>query len=315
MKGSSISYICHGVHTPDCSYNRSRLDPNLVVKTCAVHHMKEHGELSTCFASYVAWVVENLNMPCQMSCHAGQVKQVQLTVSINCVAFARKFVAGHAIRYGTMVQSGKVKVGINGFGRIGRLVLRAAMQHPEIEVVAINDPFCDPEYAAYMLKYDTVHGQYDGTIKGSKDGTLEVDGKKIAFHACRNPGLSILHFQHCMEERIVDVSLQHLDDKSKHCVVAEEIPWGKAGAEYVCESTGMSVYIYTHKHTCANASIEDCKHHAGVFTTTEKAAAHLKGGAKKVQVQSLPAALKTAALECCQMLNDSTQLLERYVAA
>lgn len=92
-----------------------------------------------------------------------------------------------------MVQStGKVKVGINGFGRIGRLVLRAAMQHPEIEVVAINDPFCDPEYAAYMLKYDTVHGQYEGTIKGSKDGVLEVDGKKIAFHACRNPGLHIM---------------------------------------------------------------------------------------------------------------------------
>ena len=88
-----------------------------------------------------------------------------------------------------MVQStGKIKVGINGFGRIGRLVLRAAMHHPDIEVVAINDPFCDPEYAAYMLKYDTVHGQYDGTIKGSKDGVLEVDGKKIAFYACKNPG-------------------------------------------------------------------------------------------------------------------------------
>ena len=86
-----------------------------------------------------------------------------------------------------MVQGPKIKVGINGFGRIGRLVLRAAMQHPDIQVVAINDPFCDPEYAAYMFKYDTVHGAYDGTVKGSKDG-LDVDGKKIAFHACRNPG-------------------------------------------------------------------------------------------------------------------------------
>ena len=86
-----------------------------------------------------------------------------------------------------MVQGPKIKVGINGFGRIGRLVLRAAMQHPDIQVVAINDPFCDPEYAAYMFKYDTVHGAYTGTVKGSKDG-LEVDGKHIAFHACRNPG-------------------------------------------------------------------------------------------------------------------------------
>lgn len=86
-----------------------------------------------------------------------------------------------------MAQGSTIKVGINGFGRIGRLVLRAAMQHPDIQVVAINDPFCDPEYAAYMFKYDTVHGTYEGSVKGSKDG-LEVDGKHIAFHACRNPG-------------------------------------------------------------------------------------------------------------------------------
>ena len=86
-----------------------------------------------------------------------------------------------------MAQENKIKVGINGFGRIGRLVLRAAMQHPDIQVVAINDPFCNPEYAAYMFKYDTVHGTYDGDVKGSKD-CLEVDGKRIAFHACKNPG-------------------------------------------------------------------------------------------------------------------------------
>ena len=61
------------------------------------------------------------------------------------------------------------------------------MQHPDIQVVAVNDPFCDPEYAAYMFKYDTVHGAYSGTVKGSTDG-LEVDGKHIAFHACKNPG-------------------------------------------------------------------------------------------------------------------------------
>ena len=86
-----------------------------------------------------------------------------------------------------MAQGNKIKVGINGFGRIGRLVLRAAMQHPDIQVVAINDPFCNPEYAAYMFKYDTVHGTYEGSVTGSKD-SLEVDGKHIAFHACKNPG-------------------------------------------------------------------------------------------------------------------------------
>ena len=90
-----------------------------------------------------------------------------------------------------MAQGNKIKVGINGFGRIGRLVLRAAMQHPEIQVVAINDPFCNPEYAAYMFKYDTVHGTYDGDVKGSQD-SLEVDGKRIAFHACKNPGADVV---------------------------------------------------------------------------------------------------------------------------
>ena len=96
-------------------------------------------------------------------------------------------IATNRLPFLAMAQGNTIKVGINGFGRIGRLVLRAAMQHPDIQVVAINDPFCDPEYAAYMFKYDTVHGTYDGSVKGSKDG-LEVDGKHIAFHACRNPG-------------------------------------------------------------------------------------------------------------------------------
>ncbi|GBG74341.1 hypothetical protein CBR_g18752 [Chara braunii] len=55
-----------------------------------------------------------------------------------------------------------VKIGINGFGRIGRLVLRASLNHPNVQVVAVNDPFLDPEYIVYLFKYDTVHGKYKG---------------------------------------------------------------------------------------------------------------------------------------------------------
>ena len=58
-----------------------------------------------------------------------------------------------------------IKVGINGFGRIGRMVFRAGLKNPNIEFVAVNDPFMTPDYMAYMLKYDTMHGRYDGTIE------------------------------------------------------------------------------------------------------------------------------------------------------
>lgn len=116
-----------------------------------------------------------------------------------------------------------VKIGINGFGRIGRLVFRIATQNPEIEVVGINDPFLDPDYMAYMLKYDTVHGRFNGTAEGV-DGKLVVNGKEIEIFACMN---------------------------------ANEIPWGKVGADYVVESTG-------------------------VYTTMDKAKAHIEAGAKKV---------------------------------
>ncbi len=120
-----------------------------------------------------------------------------------------------------------VKVGINGFGRIGRLVFRAAVANPDIEILGINDPFIDPEYMVYMLTYDTVHGRFKGTAEYAEDGII-VNGKKIAVYACMNP---------------------------------EEIPWDKCGAEYIVESTG-------------------------VFTTTEKASAHFKGGAKKVVISA-----------------------------
>ena len=75
----------------------------------------------------------------------------------------------------------KTKLAINGFGRIGRLVLRIVSEMDNLEVVAVNDPFIDVDYAAYMLKYDTIHGQFKGDV-ASKGNHLIVNGKKIAFY-------------------------------------------------------------------------------------------------------------------------------------
>ena len=71
-----------------------------------------------------------------------------------------------------------IKVGINGFGRIGRLVCRAAFEHDDLEVVAVNDPFIDLNYMVYMFKYDSTHGQFKGTVE-AVDGKLVINGKKI----------------------------------------------------------------------------------------------------------------------------------------
>jgi len=120
-----------------------------------------------------------------------------------------------------------VKIGINGFGRIGRLVFRAAVDNPKVEIMGINDPFIDLDYMVYMLRYDTVHGQFSGTIE-IEDGKLVVNGKKIIVYNFMNPS---------------------------------EIPWGECGADYIVES-------------------------AGVFTTVDKASAHLQGGAKKVVISA-----------------------------
>jgi len=100
------------------------------------------------------------------------------------------------------------KVGINGFGRIGRLVLRAAIAKG-VEVVAVNDPFIDLEYMVYMFKYDSTHGQYKGEVK-QEGGQLVVDGKKISVFQERDP---------------------------------KSIPWGKVGADVVVESTGVFTTI------------------------------------------------------------------------
>ena len=97
-----------------------------------------------------------------------------------------------------------IKVGINGFGRIGRMVFRASVNHPEIEIVGIND-LCPADYLAYMLKYDTMHGRFEGEVS-STENAIVVNGKEIPIYAERDP---------------------------------KNIPWGKLEAEYVVESTGL----------------------------------------------------------------------------
>jgi glyceraldehyde 3-phosphate dehydrogenase len=102
-----------------------------------------------------------------------------------------------------------VKVGINGFGRIGRIVMRNALLHPDIDVVAINDPFIDLTYMVYMFKYDSVHGRFKGKVE-TKDGKLIIEGKPITVYAEKDPA---------------------------------NIGWGAAGAEYIIESTGVFTTI------------------------------------------------------------------------
>ena len=97
-----------------------------------------------------------------------------------------------------------IKVGINGFGRIGRMVLRCSLQHPEIEIVGIND-LCPADYLAYMLKYDTMHGKINAQVS-SGDNSIIVDGHVIPVYAERDPA---------------------------------NLPWKEIGAEYVIESTGL----------------------------------------------------------------------------
>jgi len=117
------------------------------------------------------------------------------------------------------------QVGINGFGRIGRLVMRASLGHPEVQVVLINEPFMDLDYMVYMFKYDSTHGQFKGEVY-AKDGLLYINGKGIHVSMEKEPS---------------------------------HIPWGKNGADYVVESTG-------------------------IFLDVAKCTKHLEGGAKKVVV-------------------------------
>jgi len=120
-----------------------------------------------------------------------------------------------------------VKVGINGFGRIGRIVFRNALLSDDIEVVAVNDPFINLDYMVYMFKYDSTHGRFKGSVK-AENGKLIIDGHAVTVFAEKDPAA---------------------------------IKWKSTGAEYIVESTG-------------------------VFTTIDKASAHLQGGAKKVIISA-----------------------------
>ena len=120
-----------------------------------------------------------------------------------------------------------IKLGINGFGRIGNLSFQAALAKEGVEVVAINDPFIAADYMAYMTKYDTVHGRFDGEVC-EKEGNLVVNGKEIEVYNEMDP---------------------------------HNIPWGELGVEYVLECSG-------------------------VFTTLEKAQAHIDAGAKQVIISA-----------------------------
>ena len=119
-----------------------------------------------------------------------------------------------------------MKIAINGFGRIGRLVLRGGLERSGIEFVGIND-LLEPEYMAYMLKYDTVHGRFDGDVSYTDD-SLIVNGHKIKVFSEKDPAA---------------------------------LPWGELGVDVVIESTG-------------------------IFTTMEKAGAHLDAGAKRVVISA-----------------------------
>ncbi|CAH8454829.1 unnamed protein product [Schistosoma intercalatum] len=103
----------------------------------------------------------------------------------------------------------RAKVGINGFGRIGRLVLRAAFHKNTVDIVSVNDPFINLEYMVYMIKRDSTHGNFQGEVS-AEDGKLKVNGKLISVHFERDP---------------------------------RNIPWDKDGAEYVVESTGVFTTI------------------------------------------------------------------------
>lgn len=121
----------------------------------------------------------------------------------------------------------KLRIGINGFGRIGRLAFRLAALRGDAEIAAVNDPQLTAEDMAYLLQYDSVHGRFE-TPCAAENGALLLDGRRIPVFAYREP---------------------------------EKVPWGSCGADYVLEASG-------------------------VFTTLEKAGAHLRGGAKKVVISA-----------------------------
>ncbi|KAG9279425.1 glyceraldehyde-3-phosphate dehydrogenase-like isoform X1 [Astyanax mexicanus] len=149
-----------------------------------------------------------------------------------------------------------VKVGINGFGRIGRLVTRVAFLTEKVDIVAINDPFIDIEYMVYMFTYDSTHGRFKGEVK-SENGKLFINNHPITVFSEKDPA---------------------------------NIKWADTGAEYVVESTG-------------------------VFTTVEKASAHLKGGAKRVIISAPSADAPMFVMGVNQNVYDKSMKVIRYTSS
>jgi len=170
----------------------------------------------------------------------------------------------------------KIKVGINGFGRIGRLVFRAAVNNPNIQIVGIND-LIDVDYMAYMLKYDSTHGRFDGTIE-VKGGQLVVNGNAIRVTAERDPA---------------------------------NLKWNEIGAEYVVESTGLFLTMDTaDKHIAAGAKRVVLSAPAKDDTPTFVMGVNNKSYTKDMTIVSNASCTTNCLAPVAKVLNDNFGILE-----
>ena len=170
----------------------------------------------------------------------------------------------------------KVKIGINGFGRIGRLVFRASLGRPDVEVVGINDPFIDPEYMKYMLNYDSIHGKFEGDVE-VRDGKFVVNGKEIAVFGEKDPS---------------------------------QLNWASCGAEYIAEATG----VFTGAEDASKHFVGGAK--KVVITAPSKDAPMFVMGVnhekytKDMKVVPTPAAPPTASLRSPKVIHDKFGIVE-----
>lgn len=170
----------------------------------------------------------------------------------------------------------KIKVGINGFGRIGRLVFRAAVKNSNIEIVGIND-LIDVDYMAYMLKYDSTHGRFDGTVD-VKDGKLVVNGNAIRVTAERDPA---------------------------------NLKWNEVKAEYVVESTGLFLTMDTaDKHITAGAKRVILSAPAKDDTPTFVMGVNNKSYTKDMTIVSNASCTTNCLAPISKVLNDNFGILE-----
>lgn len=171
---------------------------------------------------------------------------------------------------------GKIKVGINGFGRIGRLVFRAAVDRPNIEIVGIND-LIDVDYMAYMLKYDSTHGRFNGKVE-VKDGKLVVNGNAIRVTAEKDPA---------------------------------NLKWNEVGAEYVVESTGLFLTKDTaDKHIAAGAKRVIMSAPAKDDTPTFVMGVNNKSYKKDMNIVSNASCTTNCLAPIAKVLNDKYKIIE-----